>query len=293
MIRTASAESFSWKPGRITVLTFCAFWCDTWKTQVPRLQEAEASLTGLPVDFLTISLDGRWTELAQPKGWTLLTDPGASFSNKIGVDRVPYTFVVDEQGVVRWASFGIIRSQVLIERVREALQPRASAAEVYLTFDDFPSLGDDEPLLDVLRAEGVPATFFCIGQNIEGREGVVQRASDEGHSLQLHSWDHDGAKPAHDKSLGAFARIGLAPTLYRPPGSTDLIRLSGGALKLATVAPFDYKRPGAKEIARRVLLGTRPGMVIQLHAGVRDTVEALPEIIRNLRGRGFSFATLH
>src|SRR5438132_11810952 len=51
--------SGGWKPGRAAVLSFCAFWCDTWKEQNQRLAAAEKALAGLPVDFYTVSVDGR------------------------------------------------------------------------------------------------------------------------------------------------------------------------------------------------------------------------------------------
>jgi peptidoglycan-N-acetylglucosamine deacetylase len=291
-VRTVSGDAYEWSPGRATVLTFCTFWCDTWKTQVPRLQTAQGTLKGLPVDFLTISLDGRWTDLAKPKGWTLLSDPGAALGKSLGIDRVPYTFVVDPSGSVRWAAFGVIRTDALVEAVRGLLNTETPSQPVYLTFDDFPSKGDDEPLLDALRAGEVPVTFFCIGRNIEGHEAVMKRAASEGHSLQLHSWRHDRTEPHHDLSLSAFAKLGLTPTLYRPPGSQEILKLGGGAIKAVTETPFDYHRPGAKEVVRRVLLAARAGVVIQLHAGVSDTVEALPEIIRTLKARGLSFGVL-
>ena len=57
--------TFRWKPGRLTVLSFCAFWCDTWKEQTARLAVTTHALQGMPVDCLTISVAGRWAELSE------------------------------------------------------------------------------------------------------------------------------------------------------------------------------------------------------------------------------------
>ena len=70
-----------------------------------------------------------------------------------------------------------------------------SAAEddkvIYLTFDDGPGGQTTEKVLDILKEENVPATFFLIGDQFEGQEEVLKRIAEEGHSLGLHSMSHD------------------------------------------------------------------------------------------------------
>jgi alpha-beta hydrolase superfamily lysophospholipase len=58
------------------------------------------------------------------------------------------------------------------------------------------------------------------------------------------------------------------------------------------VNPYDFARPGTGEITRRVLLAVKPGGVVLLHAGVSETIDSLPGIIKSLMGRGFSLETL-
>jgi peptidoglycan/xylan/chitin deacetylase (PgdA/CDA1 family) len=41
-----------------------------------------------------------------------------------------------------------------------------------------------------------------------------------------------------------------------------------------------------------VLLAAKPGCVVLLHAGVSETIEALPAIVRSLRERGMVFEVL-
>ncbi|OQR97201.1 hypothetical protein THRCLA_07064 [Thraustotheca clavata] len=56
---------------------------------------------------------------------------------------------------------------------------------VSLTIDDAPS--NNTPLiLDVLKKNGVKATFFIIQSNVVGREDIVQRIVDEGHVIGNH-----------------------------------------------------------------------------------------------------------
>ena len=72
---------------------------------------------------------------------------------------------------------------------------------VYLTFDDGPQPGTAE-VLDVLRAEKVPATFFLTGSNalqvggIDGQRELVRRTLDEGHELGNHCYIHKPMRKA-------------------------------------------------------------------------------------------------
>lgn len=74
----------------------------------------------------------------------------------------------------------------------KAIEVEASSENktVYLTFDDGPGGKITTQILDVLKAEEVPATFFVIGQQIEGQEDTILRMKNEGHSIGLHSFTH-------------------------------------------------------------------------------------------------------
>lgn len=293
-LQNSAGRPESWSPGKPTVVTFCAFWCDTWKTQTARLRTVRSSLGGLPVDMMGISVDGRWTEVGlQKAGMRFLSDPGGAWTASKGVNRVPYTFVVDGKGVVRWAASGIIRTNDVVNAVRESISSTAETGTVYLTFDDFPSLrGDDDILLDVLRKAGVNATFFCVGSRVESHAAVVRRTVAEGNELEVHAWNHDANDPEIDRCKRAIKGVtGVMPTLYRAPGHESIVG-PGGELRFKVVDPYDYQRPGADEIARRVLTHLQPGSVIQLHSGVGDTIAALPQIIEQARKRGLTFAVL-
>ena len=62
---------------------------------------------------------------------------------------------------------------------------------VALTFDDGPWPESTAAVLDVLADQGAKATFFTVGNRIDG-EGVdlVKRAAAEGHQICSHSFDH-------------------------------------------------------------------------------------------------------
>ena len=59
---------------------------------------------------------------------------------------------------------------------------------IYLTFDDGPSYGTTNVILDILKEEGVKATFFVT---CGGPDDLIKRIYNEGHTLALHTCSHD------------------------------------------------------------------------------------------------------
>ena len=60
---------------------------------------------------------------------------------------------------------------------------------VYLTFDDGPSARTAE-VLDILRENGVKATFFVTGQTSELAQEMMRRIVNEGHTIAIHTYSH-------------------------------------------------------------------------------------------------------
>lgn len=61
---------------------------------------------------------------------------------------------------------------------------------VALTFDDGPDPKYTMALLDLLKEQGVKATFCVIGTRVKAHPEVVKRIVAEGHTLCNHSWQH-------------------------------------------------------------------------------------------------------
>ncbi|RXT04875.1 exo-beta-N-acetylmuramidase NamZ domain-containing protein [Ammoniphilus sp. CFH 90114] len=107
----------------------------------------------------------------------------------------------------------------------------------YLTFDDGPS-NLTGPILDILKAHQVKATFFVIGKNIKGHEKIMKRAIAEGHVVAGHTFTHDYNKIY--RNVEAFFKdleegnkeiervTGMKPTIFRFPGGSN-----NGVSKLA------------------------------------------------------------
>jgi peptidoglycan-N-acetylglucosamine deacetylase len=181
--------------------------------------------------------------------------------------------------------------------------------EVALTFDDGP--GPYTPqILDVLEREHAPATFFVIGQEIHDFEPAAEREIRHGFVIGDHTENHPemarlSAHDQHEQLFEQAARIellgGRKPRLFRPPygsfNATTFRELARMHLLMVlwSVDTDDYEQPGVETIVKRVIEGAKPGAIFLLHdaGGDREqTVAALPQIIHELRARGFRLVTV-
>ncbi|WOQ18958.1 polysaccharide deacetylase family protein [Raineyella sp. W15-4] len=123
----------------------------------------------------------------------------------------------------------------LVDGAKAATYPEAKIA--FLTFDDGPSTTTTPKDLDILRSEGVPATFFYItGDRVLGKvdPAIPRRALAEGHAICVHSRSHDyhelypGRRADaehivadHDRAIADLRRVfgdGYSAGCYRYPG---------------------------------------------------------------------------
>ena len=73
-----------------------------------------------------------------------------------------------------------------IER-KVLISEKTEKGVVYLTFDDGPQSGTTDVILDILKEEGVKATFFVTNK---GPDELIKREFDEGHTVALHTASH-------------------------------------------------------------------------------------------------------
>jgi peptidoglycan/xylan/chitin deacetylase (PgdA/CDA1 family) len=286
---------FAWQPNRVTIISAFAYWCDTWKTQRERLMAARQKLNGLPVDFLAVSVDGQWLDVDKKANWSRrLVDNGSRWCNSIGIDRVPYTLVVDQGGTVQWAGYGISRSDEVVEAVRRSFHGSTHQSNtVFLSFDDFPAKSGNSELLDVLRRTGVHASLFVIGENAELDPKWILRAANDGNRLEVHGWRNTAQNSGPERCRTLIEKqTGQVPKWVRGPGSSVIQDFAGHPFSSPDIDPYDFLRPGRAELLRRIIGQLKGGSTLHLHAGVAETVAVLPEIIERGRLMGLHFEPL-
>ena len=185
---------------------------------------------------------------------------------------------------------------------------------VALTFDDGPSLETTPRILEILRAEGVRATFFVLGKHAERHPELVEQIVRDGHELGNHGYDHGilafaGATEVHRqlqrterllrRAGGPPVRVFRAPHGFRSPFVARTARRLGYITCAWSAGVFDTAKPGADVIVARSTKALKPGAILLLHDadgwGDDDrsqTAEALPGIIAAARGRGLEFLTM-
>ena len=99
---------------------------------------------------------------------------------------------------------------------------------IYLTFDDGPSAtGSTQKILDVLRNNGIKATFFVTGN---GPANLIKKEYDEGHVIALHTYSHSYANvyASVDNYFNDLNRI--SDLVYSQTGQrSNIIRFPGGS----------------------------------------------------------------
>lgn len=179
---------------------------------------------------------------------------------------------------------------------------------IAMTFDDGPSPKLTPQLLDMLKARGIRATFFVVGQNAAEYPDILRRAAVEGHEIASHTWSHPqltrlsaAAFAAQiDKTNAAIkAAIGHNPAVMRPPyGATNanldrrLNREWGLKVILWDVDPLDWKYRNAARVQRTILEQVKPGSIVLSHDIHASTVAAMPGTLDALIARGYKFATV-
>ncbi|MBV9011706.1 MAG: polysaccharide deacetylase family protein [Pseudonocardiales bacterium] len=194
-------------------------------------------------------------------------------------------------------------------RVRD-VRPEVAHDAIALTIDDGPHPLWTPPTLDLLRDNGIQATFSLIGIQARAHPALVKRILAEGHSVCNHSMTHpqpfNRRTPAAirqqitDAQLAIVEAGGVAPQLFRAPGGdwSTVVLSTVADLRMVPLGwdidPRDWARPGTTLIIRR-LLAARPGDILLCHDGGGNraqTIASLRLVLPMLKGRGLEFVTL-
>lgn len=199
-------------------------------------------------------------------------------------------------------------------------EPHPSDTEIKticLTFDDGPTDSTTPKILDILRKENIPATFFVTGRQISSRKEILQRTFDDGHAIGIHTYSHEYKQIYASISalLGDIRRCQKSIREVLPEWNSDLYRFPGGEAGLSDTLISAVKNAGfricswnasvedavspnasAEDLYNNAVrsAGEKNHVVLLLHDGVgyRETIRALPKIIEYFRSKGYTFQSL-
>lgn len=183
---------------------------------------------------------------------------------------------------------------------------------IYLTFDAGYENGYTEKILDVLKKEKVPATFFLVGNYIEENPDMVKRMEKEGHIVGNHTMHHPdmaaiAEKEAFQKELSELEATYKAATgkemkkFYRPPqGKYSENNLKQAAemgyttvfWSLAYVDWYENEQPAREEALNILNKRIHPGAIVLLHSTSKTNSEILEELIKGWKSQGYKFCSL-
>lgn len=182
---------------------------------------------------------------------------------------------------------------------------------IALTFDDGPWPNTTSQILDTLKQQKVKATFFVIGKHVKIYPQLIKQVVAEGHAIGNHTWSHEygyydeaaATRELEDTSKLVYKTTGVKTFLFRPPagilnnGLVTTAQEKKYAVVMWSVDSKDWRYRGnsSGQLVESVLHDAKPGGIVLMHDGGGDratTIKALPQIITQLKKRGYTFVTV-
>jgi len=261
--------------------------------------------TGFDIKHLnTVGLNNRVDYSGDGEVLDLISTPT---TGEVKLRMDPQVFTITGQQYVKLPTKYVIR--------RYGYKP----GKVVLTFDDGPDPVYTPQILEILKREKVPASFFVVGSMVEKNMPILKRIYDEGYEIGNHTFFHPDISTISlqrvSLELNATRKLiesitGHSTVLFRAPFNADaepqtiaeIIPVAQSRKENYInigefIDPHDWE-PGviADTIVARTMVQYKNGSMILLHdAGGnsrQETVKALPHIIRFFKSKGYQFTTI-
>jgi Predicted xylanase/chitin deacetylase len=226
------------------------------------------------------------------------------------------TFLIFSYILVNYI-FPIKDSNLSIDTQSKTITENSEKKIIYLTFDDGPSAVITNKILDILKEQNIKATFFVVGNKIQGREDILKRIYTEGHTIGLHTYTHkyrqiysseDVFIEEMNKTSEEIKKvINIEPTAIRFPSgskkhltSSLLEKLHEHNYKiydwnLCLSDGIDYNTPATKLYKEATAKCINPNKIFLLaHCDQpnKNTCDALPNIIKHYKDLGYEFQSI-
>jgi peptidoglycan/xylan/chitin deacetylase (PgdA/CDA1 family) len=196
--------------------------------------------------------------------------------------------------------------------------------EVFLTFDDGPSINNTLDIIDILNRNGVKATFFVVGQRAEMYPGIVKKVNANGMCISPHTYTHNYSEiykstEAYFKDMEKCNNVIKTITnksnfsYIRMPGGSDNLVSSSETLekikmelKKRKIYYVDWNVSSDDALGRNIEAFKLKENVISQSRGVsmavvlmhdsyykRTTVDSLQEVISYFKKQGYVFRTFN
>ncbi len=181
---------------------------------------------------------------------------------------------------------------------------------VALSFDAGSDVGYTSLILDVLKANGITASFGMTGAWANQNPAMLRRILSEGHHLINHSYNHPDFRSLTtaarwdqldrtEAAVTAITGLGMKP-YFRPPYgghnaavNADLAARGHYYNVMWTVDSLGWMGLSASEIISRCLSRAAPGAIFLYHVGIQSQDgPALQAMIDGFRSRGYAIGSV-
>ena len=198
----------------------------------------------------------------------------------------------------------------IIEKYEGICMGSSEKKYIYLTFDNGYEAGYTEKILEVLKQNKVPATFFLTAHYINTQPELVKRMIDEGHIVGNHTVNHKSMpdidndtikKEVIDLHTAVYEKFGYEMKYIRPPKGEYSERTIAytNTLGYKTVMwsfaydDWDENKQGREEYGKKKILdNVHNGEIMLLHGTSKDNSNILDECIKEIKNMGYEFRSL-
>ena len=248
----------------------------------------------------------------RPDGLEITFYPGEYRPASLGMESFLFSYDILEDILVLPETSAETESPPIEPELLSPTEPSAMPGidpkkpMIALTFDDGPGEHTDK-LLDILAKNNSKATFFLVGNMIEGREETLLRMADAGHELGGHSWDHRQLTSLDSESIAAqvmqtrakiYEITGIDSKIVRPPyGSyNDKLRSISAQLGVSlvnwSVDSQDWMSKDKNALYNSIINNVRAGSIVLCSDLKESTVDAMERVIPALIEKGYQFVTV-
>ncbi len=179
--------------------------------------------------------------------------------------------------------------------------------KIAISFDCAWGVEHTDEILSILDEYSVKCTFFAVQFWVETYPEYAKKIVEKGHELGTHSKTHPKMSTLTETKIkdellssanAILSATGVYPTLFRPPFGdyNDKVITTAFSLNLTpiqwSVDSLDWKDLTEKEIENRVIKRTKSGSIILCHNNGKNTAKALPNILKGLIDKGYTFVPI-
>jgi peptidoglycan/xylan/chitin deacetylase (PgdA/CDA1 family) len=177
---------------------------------------------------------------------------------------------------------------------------------IALTFDDGPTPGVTDRILDELKQRKITATFFMIGEKVTASPNLARRVAAEGHEIGNHTFSHPKLSSLPDQQVRLEIEqtqdiigetVGVRPACFRPPylafrrNQASIPQAMQLSIICGNLDSRDWAQPGEDKITDTILSQAKCGSIIICHELHAQTANCIGSVLDKLHEKGLIFVT--